>query len=215
MNNFTQPEKIAAFDQIAPYFFEQNFATFGKSDFELLMFHIFLEHLKTTDKPSDDYSISKILGITQQRVRSLKIRRCLRYGQAGNWKVELATAALKHPHYSGNDQYITLSFDDPTVMIETQHFIEEKGGFVDFSFNPKLLKMKTYDFAHLMLEIGILENEKEVWKKMREIYRDENGGDVEITRDTFMETIKKGGIDLAKEAITSVVPCIIGQIAGR
>ena len=214
MLNFETTEKEAAFDLITSYFFEQNFGTFGKTDFELLMFHIYIQHLKKNDSPIDDYSISKTLGITQQRVRNLKIKRQLRYGQTADWKVELANTALKHPHYSEDDHFITLSFDDPTIMIEVQHFIEENGGFVDFSFNPKLLKMKTCDFACLMVEIGMSKNDKEAWKCIRTIYRAEKGGDEEITKDTLLTTVKKGGITLGKMVIETIVSCIIsGQMA--
>lgn len=103
MKEFSIKEKEAAFDKIASYFYEQNFSTLGKSDFELMMFHIYMQHLKDTNSPNDDYSVSKALGITQQRVRSLKIKQQLRYGQTEDWKVELAKTALNHPHYSDDE----------------------------------------------------------------------------------------------------------------
>ena len=74
MVEFSTKEKTDAFDQIAACFYEQNFSTLSKADFELLMFHFLLQHLKEINNPIDDYSVSKILGITQQRVRNLKIK---------------------------------------------------------------------------------------------------------------------------------------------
>lgn len=209
--DFSTKEKEAAFDRIASCFYEQNFSTLGKSDFELMMFHIYMQHLKDTNSSYDDYSVSKALGITQQRVRSLKIKQQLRYGQTEDWKVELAKTALNHPHYSDDEKYITLSFDNPIIMIETQHFIEENGGFVDFSFNPKLLKMKTNDFACLMVEVGLSKDEKEVMKTIRSLYQEEERGDTAITKESFILRLKKGGIEFAKSIIEGVITNIISN----
>ena len=212
MIDFSAQEKEAAFDAISSCFYEQNFSTLGKADFELLMFHILLQHLQTSNQPTDDYSISKLLGITQQRIRNLKIKHLLRYGQEQDWKEELANTALQHPHYSNNDQIITLSFDDPNVMIEVQHFIEENGGFIDFSFNPKLLRMKTEDFAQLMITVGLSKNEAAVYKKIRTLYREETSGNSEITKESIPAMLKNCGVSFCKMIIENTISCILGKI---
>ncbi len=214
MATFSALEKEAAFDRIASCFFEQNFGTVGKADLELMAFDILMQHLHKAGDPTDDYSISKTLGIPQQRVRNLKIKQQLRFGHTFDWKKELAATVVNHPHYSEDDKYIILSFNDPNIMIETQHFIEINGGFVDFSFNPKLLRMKTCDFARLMIEIGLSVNEKETWKQLRKIYREENGGDAEITKEALPSILKKGGLELGKMALETVASSLFSHFLG-
>ena len=72
---FTSEEKNALFDKIAAMYFNKNFGSTQKADFETLLFSEYIEHCLRFKLPFDDYTISKELGITQSRVRSLKERK--------------------------------------------------------------------------------------------------------------------------------------------
>ena len=61
--NFTDEEKIIVFDKIAELYFEKNFGSTTKADFETLLFSEYLEHCMRCDEPFDDYSLSKKLRI--------------------------------------------------------------------------------------------------------------------------------------------------------
>ena len=80
---FKDEDKIKFFDEIASRFYEANFGQFSKADFELLMFKFYIQKMISDNKNGDntidyslcsDYKISKDLGITQQRVRNLKVK---------------------------------------------------------------------------------------------------------------------------------------------
>ena len=96
---FTNEEKISMFDEIASKFYNTNFGKFSKSDVELLMFKFYIRKL-TTDSVSEDgtiiynkcsdYRISKELGISQQRVRNLKIKNQLENPIPFDWQKALA-----------------------------------------------------------------------------------------------------------------------------
>lgn len=77
--SFTNDEKIIVFDKIAALYFEKNFGSTTKADFETLLFSEYIEHCMRCGEPYDDYSLSKKLGITQLRIRSLKERKELKY----------------------------------------------------------------------------------------------------------------------------------------
>lgn len=201
---FTEHEKIAAFDRFSECFLKQNFGSVGKSDLELLFFSVVWEHLQAHHISTDDYFISNILGITQQRVRNLKIKNQLRNQYAYDWKADLVRLA-RNARYSDDDRYITISLDNPILMIEIQHFIETKGGMVDFSINPKLLKMQTRDFAVLLLEIGMVQNENGAWKLLREVYQTETNGIEEITKENWQKTVGKGALNFAKGVIAELL----------
>ena len=87
---FSNEEKCKYFDEIVKHFYQKNFGSLSKTDMDILMFHIYIEHLigeiciDNDDNTIDytlcsDYVISRQLGITQQRVRSLKVRSELAY----------------------------------------------------------------------------------------------------------------------------------------
>ncbi len=71
----------------------------SKADIELMMFHFYIEKMVTDFKDENgildykkcsDYKISKDLGITQQRVRNLKVKNQLVYPIEYDWKAALS-----------------------------------------------------------------------------------------------------------------------------
>lgn len=204
MIHFSDAEKIEAFDRISKCFLQQNFGSVGKSDLELMFFSIVIEHLLKHGLPYDDYTISKLLGITQQRVRNMKVKNQLRYEHSFDWKKALLSR-VSNASFSLDDRFITIFIDDPNLFIEVQHYIEVNGGCVDYTLNPKLLKMNTSDFAKLLVEIGSVDHEKEVWKVLRQVYRDENGIIGEITKDTIGTRLKNcSALGVLKDVITGI-----------
>lgn len=206
MNNlsFTTDEKIKAFDRISECFLQRNFGSVGKSDIELLFFSTVMEHLKANHLPSDDYAVSKILGITQQRVRNLKVKNQLRNPQAFDWKVEFAEKA-QNVRYIADDSCVIVNLDDPVLFIEVQHFIEQHNGIVDYTLNPKLLKMQTRDFAMLLVEIGISNNEDRALGVLRKQYQQEAGVNEQVTREGLIKRLWNGSTEFAKEIISTLI----------
>lgn len=84
-NSFSDKEKLAAFDKIAGLYFDRNFGSVSKADFETLMFSIYIEHLLDNDLPYDDYTMSNSLGISESRIRTLKERKQLKYPREYIW----------------------------------------------------------------------------------------------------------------------------------
>lgn len=72
---FSTEEKANMFDQIAGHFYSRNFGQTSKTDLEVLMFNFYLRQMERTHPHALnlDYLISKELGITQQRVRNLRL----------------------------------------------------------------------------------------------------------------------------------------------
>ena len=70
-------EKAKAFDKIAEVYYNRNFGSISKSDFDVLMFSIYIERLLEKDESDmdsySDYELSKQLGITQSKIKNLNI----------------------------------------------------------------------------------------------------------------------------------------------
>lgn len=105
MVNMSDEEKAAAFDKLALCFDYPNFGACSKSDIELCYFSIILDYLVEHKKPYDDYSMSKMFGITQQRVRNLKVKKQLRYGRDYPWE-EALISRVKNARFSKDSNTI-------------------------------------------------------------------------------------------------------------
>lgn len=167
-------EKARMFDQISEHYYRQNFGSFTKADMELLMFHFYLENeINTTRLPDgmidynkcSDYSIGKRLGITQQRVKSLKIKKQLIYPLVFDWKKALA-ALMKNARYEPEQNKITLSIPDPNLLIEIQNYVEENGGYFATQLNSKLLSLRVEYFFELAYLVEDGKNQKTIEKAL-------------------------------------------------
>lgn len=163
MIDFSDEEKIKAFDDIQEKYFHNNFGTASKSDIELLLFKIYLEHILAGHRNDEtgviddynccsDYMIAKELGITPQRVRNLKVKKQLVYPEEFNWKEALKNL-LGKASYDRDTRMITLNIPDPNLFLEIQNFLEENGCYLDLQLNQKLLKIRAEYFLQLAIEI--------------------------------------------------------------
>lgn len=165
---FDDKAKIEAFNEIAQVYYDKNFGTMQKSDFDVLMFSMYIERIfkkSGNDFNSySDYTLSKELGITQQRINSLKQKKELKYPQKNfDWKIAFETY-LKKSKY--DDNKIKVYIPDPNVYLEIKNIVEMNGGIVDIKRNKSILQLSPADFIELVFVIGNQnENEREALKK--------------------------------------------------
>lgn len=147
--SFDDKERISAFSQIESRYFQRNFGTMAKSDFETLLFHIYIEHLLDNNLPFDDYTMSKSLGISQSRVRTLKVRKQLQYPRVGfDWKKAFAEC-IKNAVYDDVSKQIKLNIPDVNVLTELRYFMECHGWYDEYQLNPKLFQCRLDFFVKL------------------------------------------------------------------
>ena len=184
-NCFTNEEKIKAFDRIAKCFYNKNFGQKSKSDLDLLMFDIYLKNLINQNKDKrgiiefnkcSDYLISRELGITQQRVRNLKIKDNLVYPDKDldwekEWKVAL-TSLIENARI--DNKKITLNIPDPNLYLEIQNFIEKNGAYIEKQLNSKILQMRIEYFIELMIALEPEEEKQKIIKKLKKQFKDSN-----------------------------------------
>lgn len=212
---FKDEEKVKVFDKIAALYFEKNFGSTTKSDFETLLFSEYIEHCMMCGEPYDDYSLSKKLGITQSRVRSLKERKELKYPYSDfDWKDAFVKSA-SNAKYDETDHYVKFIIQDVNVMNEVRHFIEEKGWYDECSLNRKLLRIPLDCFTEICVEDESVTNLFSLEAK-NAIKRIANAdSDISKLIDEFTkEGLKSFMMSASKEAILAVLPCLpFGGIA--
>jgi hypothetical protein len=208
---FSDEEKCKYFDEIVKHFYQKNFGSFSKTDMDILMFHIYIDNLIKNARRSDntidyarcsDYVISRQLGITQQRVRSLKVRAQLAYPIDYQWKKSLATLT-KHARYDKNTKMITLNIPDPNLYLEIRNFIESRGDYVEVTLNNKILRLRVEYYIDLLLELDENINRKYVIKQLRDKFSKDKKQDIDLERDSIAKTL----LNLSKQGteISSII----------
>lgn len=214
-NKFTQEEKIEYFEEIASHFYNVNFGQFSKPDMELLMFSFYIKKKVEENKNEDgtvdygkisDYIISKELGITQQRVTSLKKKCQLIYPIEFDWKKALANL-IKNARYDSVTRKITLNIPDPNLAIEINNFIETKGAYFEKQLNSKILQIRVEYFIELMLELEGEETRKKIIKELKEQFSSTNKEEHMFDEKHIGKSLIKGVVDISSIAagITNVL----------
>lgn len=214
---FTVQEKADRFDQISKMFYETNFGLASKAEIELLMFKFYYEKLIESNRTStgnidynacSDYRISKDLGITQQRVRNLKIRKQLVYPAKYDWKKELSIL-MNNARYDEKLNKITVSIPDPNLYYDIQNFIEELGGYIDIQLNSKILQIRAEYFLALVVAVeNSPENQKRLEKEIKKEFIKKNKSE----QGYDSKNIGKSLIELATN-ITTIAANISGIIS--
>ena len=213
MTKFNDNEKNDIVKQIELMYFSQNFGSTSKADFELFLFAKFVQSRLRMQLPVDEYSLSKELGITQTRIRSLKERMGLKYADINpvNWRDELANA-LQNVQFEGKDngeRFAKVIVQDVSVMNEVRHAIEEHGWYDECSLNKKLLTIPLGCFVELFFDSEDFSNvfDDTVKRKVKK-YEAEDNEIAKFIGDFSKEGLKRFLTSASKRAIIDVLPLL-------
>lgn len=214
--SFNDEEKIELFDEIASRFYNSNFGQLSKSDMELMMFNIYIKKLISENRNSDgtidyrccsDYKISQDLGITQQKVRNLKVKNQLVNPIDFDWKAALAKLT-ENARYDKMTGKIVINIPDPNLFIEIQNFIEDQGAYVEKQLNSKILQLRVEYYIDLVVSLESDASRKKIISELKKQIKAE-GKDDKLFDDN---NIGKSLIETTAN-ITTVVANISGLLA--
>ena len=160
-------EKSEAFDKIAGMFYNQNFGATSKAEIELMMFSIFMDMMIKKNQNDDevldynacsDYEIGRMLGIPQEKVRNLKIKKQARYPKEFNWEKSLLSIKDRIV-YDETKQRIIIPMPDPNLYNEIRNFIENNGGYIEIQRGNNVIQIRPHYL--FMLFYYKIDNEKE------------------------------------------------------
>lgn len=215
MITFSDEDRQRAFDLISDHFYNHNFGQMSKSDLDLLMFHIYITRLMEEARDSNgnidyrkcsDYVISKQLGITQQRVRNLKVKERLVYESEYDWEAEFKNV-LQNARYDETSRKIIISIPDPNLYLEIQNYLEEQGGYIEKQLNSKLLQIRVEYFLQLAIHQEPVENQERIERTIRQ-QLNQNNEDEDITGITLSKALDTTEqiVDLLSTIMTLVEP---------
>lgn len=170
---FNDLDKSKAFDEIAELFYFKNFGNSSKSEIELLMFKIFMEVMIEKSKipgtnvidyaKCSDYKIGMKLGLIQQRVRNLKVKKEIIYPQKDfDWKESLALLLKDEKRMHFENGMIRVNIPDPNLYYAIQDYVENQGGYIEMHLNPKILEIKQEYMVQLAVSLENDENQEKI-----------------------------------------------------
>lgn len=213
--SFDDEEKRENFDFIAKQFYESNFGRMTKSDFELMMFNFYIKKLININKNSDgtidyskcsDYKISKDLGITQQKVRNLKVKNQLINPIEYDWKRALASLT-ENARYDSVKRKIILNIPDPNLYLEIQNFIEEQGAFIEKQLNSKILQIRIEYYIALIVSLEEESNQKKIIRELKNQLKSNNNSEKIFDEKDIGRSLITAATDICT-VISSIAPFI-------
>lgn len=211
----TDKEKAEAFDLIAGKYYYMNFGSTSKTDFDVLMFSIYLERIladkQNVSSDYSDYTLSKLLGITQTKVSNLKVKKELLYpNNEIRWKETLLT--ISDRAIFENNQ-IKLYVPERIVFLEVKNAIEELGGFVEIQLTPNLLQVNLAFFLDLMVSISEKEDRAEIRNKIRERIAKNEKDSEELKKQPFGKLLRSKAPNMIIDVIGECIPVFGGVVS--
>ena len=209
---FDDNSKIEAFDKIAENYYFCNFGNMQKADFDVLMFSIFLDQILSKSKSDfnaySDYTLSTILGITQQRVSNFKIKKELRYPYKDfDWRVSFA-GVLQNARF--DEGKIKVYIPDPNLLLEIKNCVESDGGYTEVTLNSKLLQIAPEYFLKLLLVIAPESEKKELQSAIKKQLEEHRVDVSDFTPATLSKIISEQllpqGLEKLGEIIKDCIP---------
>ena len=184
----------------------KNFGTMSKSEIDLLLFSEYLDRLfqmeNVKENDYSDYTLSNVLGITQNRVRSLKERKEIKYPSEFDWKISFQKQVKKAELKDGK---VKLFIPDIRLYIELCNITQELGSYTETTLTRQLLVVSLPTFVDLMIEASDNESSEMIKEKLKKILSDNRIEWEDFTNEekTFRETLKNQKEDIVKKVLLS------------
>ena len=216
MIKLKEEEKIKLADEICKNYFDRNFGTLSKSDFETLIFSKYIEHLQNSGETIKDFKISKELGITQSKARSLRERKELKYPSKNfNWKKEIEKE-LKNAKYDEKNHSVQIIIEDVNAMNEVRNYIEENGWYNEVTLNKKLLTLPIACYIDIFVNQDEFESAVNINELKKSLKKYENDDDnvIEFLSNLTKDGLKKFLMNASTEIVKAVLSSLIFNSKG-
>lgn len=206
--------KAEAFDKIAERYYYANFGTMSKSDFETLLFSIYLERILEKHEENinmySDYTLSKLLGVPQSRISSLKVRKELLYPyEKFDWKKSFERISDRAIYENGR---IKLFIPDRNLYLELKNAIEMSGGFIEVQLTTNLLQVPLSYFLDLLVAISEEKDRKELLENIKDVIQEKNKDIEFMEKEPIGKALQRQMPKLIIDLISECIPVFGGAV---
>lgn len=186
-----------------------NFGTLSKSEFDLLVFHYYLldKQAQVGSAYVTDYEIGRKLGLTIQRVRSLREREALKWPPKaeGKWKNDFLQC-LPNAHCDANRD-VKIPVPDVNVMKEVRNYFEAHGLYDEYHQNPKLFMCKLDVLIAVCIDLKS-KDAGNLCKDILAILRESEDGKVSSAVEELvhpvLSKVKKKAVESVRTVVTDI-----------
>ena len=214
---FSQEDKAAAFEKIADKFYKRNFGQTSKADIEVLMFSIYIDHCLEKGLDYDDYTLAIQLGISESRVRTLKVKKELQYPYPKFYWKDAFQQSIRYARYDDKKALVKVSIMDPNVKREVENHINKMNSYSEYQLNTKLLQMRADQFIALCVDLYSQEAVDQCltddrFKSLETQLRNNKASD-RIETEKILDKIKKEGFSTCfQDVAPAAVKTLFGMI---
>lgn len=199
--------KARAFDKIAKQYFYSNFGTMQKSDFDVLMFSLYIDRILETSESDmstySDYKLSKDLGITQSRVSALKEKKELKYPYPKfDWKKSFERIIENARYENGK---IRIHIPDKNLYLELKNAVESNGGIIEVQLNSKVLQLSPEYFIDLMFAISDENDRKNMRKELKKKLDEKNIDTQYFDRKSIGDILKDNSMSVSADIVAGLI----------
>ena len=139
--------------EIKEKYLNKNFGSLSKSSLDLIVFHAYMEQIRSLALPTYDQYVSAELGLTISRVRNLKEKESLIYEISGydyvkEFKNRLSFAKISKNNHD-DDLYVKIPIQEIILKNFVQNKIAELDLIEDVSLNSSLIQLNFDSFLYL------------------------------------------------------------------
>ena len=188
----SEPDELDFLRDFYNMFYNKNFGSVSRADIDTFLFTVYYQLQKKLESASvDDYSLSHELGITETKVRNLKVRMELKYpSKEKSWKREFISLIQK-AKYDEEDCHVKVMIPDVNVLNEVKHYIEQLGLYDDVTLNKKLLNLPIQCFIELFIKLTETAGDIPLPENVKKIIQEEK-----------KETLQKAAVKELQQNVT-------------
>lgn len=214
----SEPNELDFYRDFYNMFYDKNFGSLSRTDIDTFLFAVYYR-IQAGLNPAllDDYTLSHELGITETKVRNLKVRMELKYpSKVNSWKHEFINL-IKNAKYDEIDCHVKIMIPDVNVLNEVKHYLEQLGLFDDVTLNQKLLNLPVYCFLDVVFDLTKYDGDIPMSDDVKEIIQTkiknekQNNAIKELQKNVTFSNFKAALPFIAKKTVVNLIP-FIGQV---
>lgn len=177
------------------------FGTLQKTDYESVLFQVLMIN-GYGDKT--DFELSRLLKISETRVRNLKYKCSLEYPINEDYEQQLRDI-LNNANYKFDGNRIQFCIPDKMLRLYINALLEADGNFTDSSFNSSIVSITPMDMVDLMIKLcGAEKNED--YEELRKHISNSTSQSLKEFPKSKSERFRDGIIEFARVVTKSVAP---------
>lgn len=178
--------------KVIQQYLDRGFGSMNKNDFEVWIFN---EWRKLQDKDLSDYQVSKVLKISETKVKRLKYEADLKYSFDEEQLLNKFFKLAEKANYKKDGEKLLFVINDRLLRQYINNILEENGRFMASFFNSNIVSIYVDDFSFLLERFNRIDKD-EILKRAKEMA--ENNHDFPVT---IPDILKEMFINLAKEKL--------------